>query len=566
MQWTTACLDWESRLLNRQSIIPAPLFPAIADRALAAFKNLRAPDIAGQPKLGDICRPWVFDLVAAIFGSYDRQTNKRLIKRYMLLISKKNGKSTFSAAIMLVALVLNNRPKAEMFLLGPTKDVAKNAWNPLLGMIQLDPVLQKMLHVQPHQYKVTHRASGAVLQVIAADSSSVSGKKSVFTFIDEIHEFGKMRNADNVFLEITGGLATFMEGFVIYSTTQSEKPPAGVFKKLLHYARDVRDGKIKDNTFLPILYEFPKAMVESEAYLDIANAYITNPNLGASVDEDFLRTTLEQEKSMGREALDQFCAKHLNVEVGLNRGTDSWVGADLWEPCAKLPKLTLDELLDKSEIVTIGIDGGGLDDLLAICVLGRSKETINGVKPWLVWVHAWAAEVVYERRKAIVPILEDFECDGDLTKTTDTIEALEQMADICVQVKNSKKLHLVGLDNYKAVADALEILNTAGIEQDEMRTIHQGAKLMTAIVAAEGKLASKTMWHSNQALLNWSIGNAKVEPRGNAIMITKQAAGTAKIDAVIAMLNAVQLMADNPQKKKTFAEALKEGGVFIAAT
>ena len=45
----------------------------------------------------------------------------------------------------------------------------------------------------------------------------------------------------------------------------------------------------------------------------------------------------------------------------------------------------------------------------------------------------------------------------------------------------------------------------------------------------------------------WAVGNAKVEPKGNAITITKQASGTAKIDPLMAAFNAVALMAMNPQ-------------------
>jgi phage terminase large subunit-like protein len=52
--------------------------------------------------------------------------------------------------------------------------------------------------------------------------------------------------------------------------------------------------------------------------------------------------------------------------------------------------------------------------------------------------------------------------------------------------------------------------------------------------------------HGGQALMAWAVANARVEPKGNAIVITKQASGTAKIDPLIAAFNAVASMSANP--------------------
>ena len=45
----------------------------------------------------------------------------------------------------------------------------------------------------------------------------------------------------------------------------------------------------------------------------------------------------------------------------------------------------------------------------------------------------------------------------------------------------------------------------------------------------------------------WCVGNAKVVQVGNAITITKQASGSAKIDPLMAGFSAVTMMALNPQ-------------------
>ena len=82
--------------------------------------------------------------------------------------------------------------------------------------------------------------------------------------------------------------------------------------------------------------------------------------------------------------------------------------------------------------------------------------------------------------------------------------------------------------------------------QDAIVGINQGSKLRGAIKTAERKLADGSLRHSGQGLMAWAVANARVEPKGNAIVITKQASGSAKIDPLMAAFNAIAFMASNP--------------------
>lgn len=543
-QWSTACPDWERRIVAGRSLITfPPLFADEATAALDVFKALKIVDAAGSPTFGEACEPWVFDFVSAIFGAGDPETGKRLIREFFLLISKKNAKSTIAAGIMLTALIRNWRLSAELLILAPTIEVADNSFKPAADMVRHDEELSDLLHVQDHLRTITHRKTKAFLKVVAADSDTVSGKKAAFVLVDELWAFGAKPRADAMLREATGGLVSRPEGFVIYLSTQSDEPPTGVFKAKLDYFRNVRDGRIKDNKSLGVLYEFPEKMVAERAYLDPANFYVTNPNLGRSVSQEWLEDELTKEIGNGGDTQRTFLAKHLNIEIGLNLRADRWAGADFWEKQAD-KTINLQSLLERCEVVVPGIDGGGLDDLFGLAVLGRDAVT----KDWLLWNHAWCHIGVLDRRKSIAARLRDFEKAGELTIVDDELGDVSQIVEMIDIIKQSGKLAQVAVDpaGLGEFVDALAEIDVTD-ESGELVGAKQGYALMNAIKTAERKLANGTLWHAGSTLMAWCVGNVRIEPTATAIRATKQNAGDAKIDPWAAAMNAVTFMALNPE-------------------
>lgn len=589
-RWSTACPDWEERILAQpqRSLIPFdPLFPSEAEAALEVFRKLKIVDAAGGPTMGEAARQWVFDFVNAIFGAYDKETGRRLIQYFFLLISKKNSKSTIAAGIMVTALIRNWRESGEFYILAPTKEVADNSYKPARDMILADPALRSILKPKDNFRTIEHMNTGAFLKVVAADNETVSGKKTIGLLVDELWLFGKRANAANLLLEATGGLASRPEGFVIYLSTQSDAAPSGVFAQKLEEFRDIRDGKVIDPGSLPILYEFPQSLLDSEGYRKPANWYVTNPNLGASVDERFLVDQWAKAERAGRSDVIGFLAKHLNVPASMSHRVDGWAGAVVWERGVELG-LTLDEILRRSEVVTIGVDGGGLDDLLGVALIGREK----GTKRWLGWAHALISDVGIERRKANIEDYDRFEKQGDLTKFeytkpptielalqpdgsyADAVEPDSQrdvtapalvperdagrqfIVDLVTRVRDLGLLAQVGVDA-AGIGAIVDDLSEIGVTQDAdtLDAVRQGVALMGAIKTIETKLASYTFRHDGCEMMKWCVGNLKVIPTRTAMMVARDEAGFGKVDPVMALFNAAHLMSLNPESGASAYEA-----------
>jgi len=544
-EWSFACPGWESRLRAGKSLMPQlPLDKGEARRAVSIFDKLRLPDVPGRPAMKEAAGEWQRDIVRAIFGSM--VDGARMVPEIFVMVPKKNSKTTGGAAITLTGLLMNERPRAEFIYIGPTQEVADLAFQQTVGMIEADEYLTKRFHIAHHTKTITDRRNKARLKVKTFDMKVVTGSKPSFILLDELHLMATINGAARVIGQIRGGMLPNPEAVLVIITTQSDEAPAGAFKAELQYARGVRDGRITEGRLLPLLYEFPEAMQtdRDRPWQDPKNWPMVLPNLGRSITIDRLISDYRTAKEKGDEEERRWASQHLNVEIGLALHSDRWRGTDYWLAAAD-ESLTLESLIERSEVAVVGIDGGGLDDLLGLAVIGRCKTT----RDWLLWTRAWAQDDVLRLRKDIADRLLDFEQAGDLVLCDAPTQDVTDVADIVEMIRDAGILPEkagVGFDP-QGVAAMVDELSARGIGGDQVVGVSQGYRLSGAVWGMERKLKDGTFWHAGSPMMAWCVGNAKAEQRGNAVLITKQTAGKAKIDPLIAAFNAVMLMSRNPE-------------------
>jgi hypothetical protein len=230
MAWNLSTPDWQNRIRAGQSLIPdMPLLDKVAaERAVNVFDRLRLPDVTGKPLLKDAAGDWFRDIVRA----WLRRRGGAHGPRAVFAGYEKSSKTSYGAALMLTSLLINERPKAEFLLIAPTQPIAEIAFNQVEGMIAADQRLRRrdMMQVQTHLKKVTWLETGATLQVKSFDPNVLTGVKPAGALMDELHVVSTNANTDRVIGQLRGDLISQPEGFLTFITTQSERPPAGVFR------------------------------------------------------------------------------------------------------------------------------------------------------------------------------------------------------------------------------------------------------------------------------------------------------------------------------------------------
>ena len=541
-----ACPDWWEKIQAGQTPMPAvPVNPERAAKALAFFNRLKLTDVAGNPPLLTHCGDWFRDIMVAFLASEDPETKRRLVWELLCMVPKKNSKTTYVAALGLTALFMEKTPDRQMLLVAPSQNISERCFGFMQGMIRLDPRLQAIFKVQDHLKRITRHKTGTRLEVKTFDTQVVTGEIPTLTIIDELHELGKKNHAAAVMQQIRGGGITMQGGQVLMITTQSDQKPAGIWKTELDKARLIRDGKGGDNPILlPVLYEFPPELQKDESYWrNPKNWAAILPNLGKSIDPDRLLEDYQNNGKANAEAETIWVSQHLNIEIGVGHKNDGWAGAKYWAQ-GEDAGITLEALLERCEVIVVSLDGGGLDDLYGVNVLGREK----GTRDWLSWSHAYCHEGVLERRQSIASRLLDFKAAGELTIYETAGDDIDAIIELIAMVKDRGLLGAVAVDP-AGLGEMVERLAEIEVTVENKLLVGapQGFGMMNAIKTAERKLQNGTLRHAKSALMDWCVGNVKIEPMATAIRATKQNAGDAKSDPWAALMNGVWMMSRNPE-------------------
>ena len=266
--------------------------------------------------------PWELDIIRCFFGWKNIKTGLRRYSTIFVYVPRKNGKSQLVAAIALIVFFLDKEPDGEIYIGARDTGQALTLYRMVEEMCKLDADLYGRVRLKESTKEIISTKDNTKIKAISADALSAHGYSPSLGIIDELHAQpdGKLVEA------LKTGMGARQQPAMVYITTADEDR-VSICNDELEYAKSVREGKILNPEYLPVIFEATADMDwRSESTWKKANpSYPTTPS------KEFLTKEMKEAEGSVRKQL-SFKRLYLNMKTASLKG---WLNMDFWRLCGK---------------------------------------------------------------------------------------------------------------------------------------------------------------------------------------------------------------------------------------
>lgn len=520
-------------------------------RLTGAFMLTQGP-FAGR-RLGEVVLPWQEAATRYIFGQTDEQGDRE-VRRVGVVIGKGSAKTSLLAAWALafvmdsVARGVNRRGLVVIVAAGISS--ATVAFQSIAEAINADEYLAGQFRSYTARRALKHTASGIEIRVLPPTLDAAVGLRPTFLAIDEIHVAAEENRdfATTIDQLRRGGANWGAEFLEVGVTTAPVARSVGFFASWLAEMQAVRDGKVADPSTLPVLYMWPTQREDISPedpgqWFRGMPSLITEPGGRGTMDAAQMLRELEEARREGGagQSLELLLSQRLGILPAERKFASRTSLPDLW---AQAPRVTA--LPRDAEMLVAALDpASGMDDIFSVVIAAQADgHTVFIHRGFLL---RQGLERVPASERA--PFDAAIAC-GELTLHESYPRLEVAVFDLLDQVETATGITpVIGGDRY-GVAGLVSRL-------EERRgkcwiDVSQGWKLASALAAVEGMLSGGQVAHGHQPLMCWALGNLVVDTSGPTTKFRKADSGMSgqgvrKIDPAMAMLSAVQLVAEGPK-------------------
>ena len=330
--------------------------PTRSDKVIAFIECLTVPSGEGQGSAFKL-RDWQKRFIRDVYDPEDKR-GRRKVRRAVLSVGRKNGKSAIIAALCIAHLVGPEAvPNGEIYSAATEREQAAIIFKVARQIIEADQELSALLTVVPSTKTIVCRSNGSFYRAISAEAGSKHGFNPSVVIYDELAQ-ARTRELYDV-LDTSMGARS--EPLFIVISTQSNDPQ--------HILSQLIDDGLRsdDPTTVTHLYAVPD---DVENVFDEATWKAANPALGDFRSIEDMRTMAERAKRMPSfEASfrNLYCNQRVDAQSPL-------IARSEWTACK------VDETLTHGEPIYLGLDLSSTTDLTALVAI--SAENGDRIKAW----------------------------------------------------------------------------------------------------------------------------------------------------------------------------------------
>ena len=476
-------------------------------------------NMGGKPFILEL---WQKALISAMFGIVDKIDNTRKYQETVLIVGRKNGKSTLAAAVGLYLMIADGELGPEIYAVATKKDQSKIIWLEAKKMIQKSPALRKRIKTLVGE--INSDLNDSVFRALGRDSDTLDGLNVHAALMDEIHAW-KDQNLYDVIVDGTSS----REQPMIFTTSTAGTVRESVFDRLYDEAEMIINGYSDPDGYvnerlLPIIYELD----ERKEWTD-KNAWIkANPGLGTIKKIDNLASKVDKAIANPMLVKNLVC-KDFNIR---ETNGEAWL---TFEQLNNQEKFDIAELKPRYGIG--GVDLASTTDLTCATVIFMVP---NDDKIYVEQMY-WLPEDLLEKRvhEDRVPY-DQWEKQGLVRTTPGNKVHYKFVVDWFVEMQEKKDIYIpwVGYDNWSATYFVEEMKSHFG--EQSMEPVIQGKKTLSSPMKSLGAdLESKRIVYNNHPILKWNLTNVAVDvDKNDNIQPMKTSNAKKRIDGFASLLDA----------------------------
>ena len=479
--------------------------------------------------------PWERSILANLMGWKRIDEKGRIVRRYrevLIYIPRKNGKTPFIAGVAILILFTDDEAGQQDYIAAGEREQAALMFRHASGMIQREPELRSRCRIfggdaQTGQARsIVRNDDNSFLKILSADAKTKHGGNTHLAIIEELHVQANRELVD--VLTTSTASVNRKQPLTIYVTTADYDHPS-ICNEKHDYACGVRDGRIPDTAFLPVVYEAAK----NDDWTKPETWAKANPNLGVSVSADYLAR--ECEKAKLNPALENtFKRFHLNIKT--EEAVAHAIDMAAWDLCGKEEepgewrRAMLETL--RGQQCRGGLDLGSTSDLTAAALL-FGDEPPYIVLPWF-WIPADGAR---KREHAHRVPYAAWVKQGFITETAGNVTDYAIVRRDLNALAEQFGIAELAVDRVFQGAQLCTELMGDGFE---LIAFGQGFYSMAAPVKRFGELvATGELHHGNNPVLRWMASNCAGEQDAAGNIKFSKNKSRNKIDGIIATVMAL---------------------------